>query len=47
MSLGELTNIVGDFAEVAVTILLAYVAYKVATLVDTLNQRMKEEKKSG
>jgi hypothetical protein len=45
MSLSELTNIVNDFAEIAVTILLAYVAYKVAMLVDTLNHKIKKEEK--
>jgi hypothetical protein len=33
----------GDFAEVAVTILLAYVVYKVAVLIDVLNSRLKRE----
>ncbi len=33
-----------DFAEIAVTILLAYVVYKIATLIDTLNSKIKGEK---
>jgi len=34
----------GDFAEIAVTILLAYVVYKIAILIDTLNSKIKGEK---
>jgi len=34
----------GDIAEIAVTILLAYVVYKIAILVDTLNNKIKGEK---
>lgn len=34
----------GDFAEIAVTILLAYVVYKIASLIDTLNGKIKAEK---
>lgn len=44
MTLGELVRMLGDFAEIAVTILLAYVVYKIATLIDTLNSKIKEEK---
>jgi hypothetical protein len=43
MSLSELVRIVGDMAEVAVTVLLAYVAYGIAGLVRTLNKKVKEE----
>jgi len=35
---------IGDFAEIAVTILLAYVVLKIAGLIDTLNGRIKAEK---
>jgi len=35
---------IGDFTEIAVTILLAYVVLKIATLIDTLNGRIKAEK---
>jgi hypothetical protein len=43
MSLSELVGIVGDMAEVVVTVLLAYVAYRIAGLVRTLNKKVKEE----
>jgi len=35
---------IGDFAEIAITILLAYVVYKIATLIDTLNRKINGEK---
>jgi hypothetical protein len=41
MTLSELVNILGDFAEIAVTILLAYVVYKMAILIETLNNKIK------
>jgi hypothetical protein len=44
MSLSELVRIVGDLAEVLVTVLLAYVVYRIAGLVSTLNHKIKEEK---
>ncbi len=44
MTLSELVRILGDFAEIAVTILLAYVVYKIAALIDTLNSKIKAEK---
>lgn len=44
MTLSELVRMLGDFAEIAVTILLAYVVYKIAMLVDTLNSKIKGEK---
>lgn len=44
MTFSELVRMLGDFAEIAVTILLAYVAYKIAILVDTLNCKIKGEK---
>jgi hypothetical protein len=43
MTLSELIRMLEDFAEIAVTILLAYVVYKVAVLIDTLNSRLKRE----
>jgi hypothetical protein len=33
-----------DIAEIAVTILLAYVVYKIAVLIETLNSKIKGEK---
>lgn len=44
MTLSELVRMIGDFAEIAVTILLAYVVFKIAGLIDTLNGRIKAEK---
>ncbi len=41
MTLSELVNILEDFAEIAVTILLAYVVYKIAILIETLNNKIK------
>lgn len=45
MGLSETISILGDVAEITVTILLAYVVYKIAALVDTINHRIKEERK--
>ena len=44
MTLSELVRMLGDFAEIAVTLLLAYVVYKIAILIDTLNSKIKGEK---
>jgi len=33
-----------DFVEIAVTILLAYVVYKIAKLVETLDSKIRAEK---
>ncbi|MGB9741297.1 MAG: hypothetical protein ACP5IM_06690 [Candidatus Bathyarchaeia archaeon] len=44
MTLSELVKMIGDFAEIAVTILLAYAVYKIATLIDVLNVKIKREK---
>ncbi len=44
MPLSELVRMIGDFAEVAVTILLAYLVLKIASLIDTLNGKIKAEK---
>jgi len=44
LTLSELVRMVGDFAEIAVTILLAYVVYKIARLIDSLNGKIKGEK---
>lgn len=41
MTLSELVKILGDFAEIAVTILLAYVVYKIAILIETLSNKIK------
>jgi len=44
LTLSDLTRVLADIAEIAVTILLAYVVYKIATLIDTLNGKIKAEK---
>jgi len=44
LTLSELIRMLGDFAEIAVTILLAYVVYKIAMLIDTLNSKIKGQK---
>jgi len=44
LTLSELVRMLGDIAEIAVTILLAYVVYKIASLIDTLNGKIKGEK---
>jgi hypothetical protein len=44
MTLSELVKMLGDFAEIAVTILLAYAVYKIATLIDVLSGKIKREK---
>lgn len=46
MALGDFVRMLGDIAEITVTILLAYVVYKIAMLVDTLNCKIKGEKNS-
>jgi len=46
LNLSELIRLVGDLAEVAVTILLAYVTFKIAMLVDSLNTKLREGKSS-
>lgn len=44
MTLSELVRMLSDFAEIAVTVLLAYAVYKIATLIDSLNHKIKAEK---
>ncbi|MGB9671639.1 MAG: hypothetical protein ACPL0C_04855 [Candidatus Bathyarchaeales archaeon] len=43
MTLSELIRMLGDFAEIAVTVLFAYVVYKVAVLIDAPNSKLKRE----
>ena len=43
MALSELTRVLADFAEIAVTVLLAYVVYKIAKLIGTLEHKIKTE----
>lgn len=44
MTLSELIRMLGDFAQIAVTLLMAYVVYKIARLIDTLNDKISEGK---
>jgi len=44
MALSDFTSLVEDFAQIAVTLLLAYVAYKIAILIDTMNTKIRAEK---
>jgi len=44
LTLSELVKMLGDFAEIAVTILLAYVVYKIASLIESLNSKIKGER---
>ena len=46
MTLGDSIRMLGDVAEILVTVLLAYVVYKIAGLVDTLSRKIKGEKNS-
>jgi hypothetical protein len=41
MTLHELVILIGDLTEIIVMILLVYVIYKVAMLIDTLSGKMK------
>jgi hypothetical protein len=43
LALSELVRMLGDIAEIAVTVLLVYAVYKIAKLVDTLNHKIEEE----
>jgi len=44
LTLSEIVKMLADIAEIAVTILLAYVVYKIAVLIETLNSKIKGEK---
>lgn len=44
MALTEFVNLLQDFAEIAVTVLLVYAVYKIAMLIDTLSNRIRGEK---
>ena len=44
MTLSDFVRMVGDFAEITVTILLVYTVYKIATLIDTLDSKIRKEK---
>lgn len=44
MSLSELLRMMSDVAEIAVTVMLAYVVYRVAILLETLSSKVKGEK---
>jgi len=44
LTLSEIVKMLADITEIAVTILLAYVVYKIAALIETLNSKIKGEK---
>jgi len=44
LTLSEFVRMLGDFLEIAVTVLLAYVIWKIAALIDTLNSKISLEK---
>lgn len=44
MTLSELVRMLGDFAEIAVRVLVAYVVYKIAMLVDAINNKIADRK---
>ncbi|MDH5483430.1 MAG: hypothetical protein OEY22_11240 [Candidatus Bathyarchaeota archaeon] len=44
MTLTELIRMLGDITEVAVTIMLAVVVYKIAMLIDSLEIKIREKK---
>jgi len=41
LSLSELIRFIADIAEIIVTVLLAYVVFKLASLIDTLTTKIK------
>jgi|GEM_PF-3229497 LytS/YehU family sensor histidine kinase len=41
--MNEIVRLVEDLAQVSVTIILAYVAYKIAVFVEALTSRIKSE----
>jgi len=41
LTLSELIRFIADIVEIGVTVLLAYVVYKLATLIDTLTAKIK------
>jgi len=42
--MSQVVSLVEDVAEISVTIILAYVAYKIAVLVDALTNQIKTQK---
>jgi len=44
LTLTELIRMLGDITEVAVTIMLAVVVYKIAMLIDSLEIKIREKK---
>lgn len=41
--MSQVVSLVEDIAEISVTIILAYVTYKIAVLVDTLTNQIKSQ----
>jgi hypothetical protein len=44
MALSDFVRLVEDFAQIAVTVLLVYVTYKIARLIDSVNTKIRAEK---
>ncbi|MBS7632330.1 hypothetical protein KEJ15_01740 [Candidatus Bathyarchaeota archaeon] len=44
MTISDLVRLLASFAEVAFTVVLVYVAFKMGRLVDALSKRIKNEK---
>lgn len=43
MTLSETVRMFGDFAEIALSVLMIYVAYRIAHLIDTLDRKIREK----
>jgi hypothetical protein len=46
MGLSDIVGMLGDLAEVAVTIILAYAVYKISKLIETLDGKIKGDAKA-
>ena len=46
MTLSEMVNMLSNIAEIVVTIFLAYVVYRIARLIGTLDDKIKKETKT-
>jgi hypothetical protein len=46
MALSDIIKMLSDITEVAVTVLFAYVVYKIAKLIETLDEKIKAEAKA-
>jgi hypothetical protein len=44
LGLSDIVGMLSDLAQIAVTILLGYVVFKIAKLIETLDDRIQKEK---